>query len=168
MDHASGTLVRLNPVADLHDRELEDPPIDHIPCMRPDLDAITGAEGPTRNDEHLSREVRHEILERDREACRQQSEKGAETPDRGEPDKQEYEQSQNQCHVPGDLGPSILDGYVVDTRTRRDEQCPTRQEYERDTENGEQDLDLRVGREARELVPSYTTRKGILLDYGRH
>ncbi len=108
VNHAPGALVGLHPVADLHEGELEHPAIDDVPRVWPDLNAIPCIERPPRQDEHPSREVRHDVLERDRQARGEQPQEGAQGTERGEPDQDQHEQSQRQRHVARDLVPPVL------------------------------------------------------------
>ena len=71
-------LVRVHPRPELVERELEQAQVDHVPRVRPDLDAVAHLEGTPPDDERPPREVRHWLLECDREPCSQQAKEGRE------------------------------------------------------------------------------------------
>jgi hypothetical protein len=77
VDHPAGALIGVDPVADLHQTELEDPDIDDVTPVIPDLDSIAYLEGPPPQNEPPSGEIHDEVLEGDRQTSRDQPQEGA-------------------------------------------------------------------------------------------
>lgn len=72
VDDAAGVLIRGHPVSNLHQRELEDPQIDHVARVLADLDPIAHFEGFAPEDECPAREVHDRVAQRNRESDREQ------------------------------------------------------------------------------------------------
>ena len=63
VNHATRALFRIDPIAYLHQSELEDTQIDHVSAIGSDLHTITDVEGPAPHDEEEPSEVDDRIAQ---------------------------------------------------------------------------------------------------------
>ena len=110
MNEASGALVGVHPIADLHDGELEDAPVHDVTGVLTDLDPVTQIEGSAPQDEEPTGQVGDQVLQGDRQARRQEAQEGPQRLYRGEPDLDEDQHPDDEGGVSGRLRPAIAEG----------------------------------------------------------
>ncbi len=141
VDEASRRLFRVDPVADLGDREAEETDVEHVSFRAADLDAVTDLERAADDDVDPAGHVLEDVCQRDGETGRHHSEIGGEVVDRIQPDPRQGETDDDRRRIRRELARPVDDLVVV----CRSLNCADR---ERSDENRERQDD-----ERREQLP---------------
>src|SRR6266545_725301 len=107
MHDAAGALIRVDPDADLVERELEQMDVDDIAPVFGDFDAIADLERSPPDDERPPREIRQRILERNRDPRRGEAEECGERCETFEPLAADHEHGDRESQVRNRLAPAI-------------------------------------------------------------
>ncbi len=136
MDQAARALVRVDPVADLEQGELEEPLVHDVALVRSDLDAIADDERPSRQQEQPAGEVLDRVLEREREPRREQAEERGDRSEPGEPDAADQQDRQEADRVGDRLVPLVARARLGRAAPDEVQDDPAREQQQQQDDRG--------------------------------
>jgi hypothetical protein len=86
IDNASGALIGINPIADLHETELENANVDYVAAKLSDLNTVADGERASPDNENPPHQTSDEILKCYGETRSDQAEKRGKTTEALQPD----------------------------------------------------------------------------------
>jgi hypothetical protein len=104
---AAGTLIGVDPVPDLHERELKDAQVDYVSGELPDLDAVVHFERPARNKESPADDIADRVLQGDDQGGREQAEIGGQGSRSGQPNAADQENSKRHRSIGDTFSPAV-------------------------------------------------------------